>query len=76
MNGLAIGAGITVITVMFTAVTLLPAVLSLLGRKGVRVEDAVGTQAERRVPRWKASPKYGDTLQKRPWLYGCWRFFS
>jgi RND superfamily putative drug exporter len=31
MNGLAIGAGITVITVMFTAVTLLPAVLSLLG---------------------------------------------
>ena len=33
MNGLAIGAGITVITVMFTAVTLLPAVLSLLGRK-------------------------------------------
>lgn len=33
MNGLAIASAITVITVMCTAVTLLPAVLSLLGRR-------------------------------------------
>ena len=69
MNGLAIGAGITVITVMFTAVTLLPAVLSLLGRKAFawRMPWARKPKAS---PEGKGFAKYGDTLQKRPWLYG------
>ena len=69
MNGLAIGAGITVITVMFTAVTLLPAVLSLLGRKSFawRMPWARKPKA---TPEGKGFAKYGATLQKRPWLFG------
>jgi RND superfamily putative drug exporter len=61
MNGLAIGAGITVITVMFTAVTLLPAVLSLLGRKAFawRMPWARKPKAS---PEGKGFAKYGDTL--------------
>ncbi|MFA7266373.1 MAG: MMPL family transporter [Candidatus Nanopelagicales bacterium] len=69
MNGLAIGAGITVITVMFTAVTLLPAVLSLLGRKAFawRMPWARKPKA---TPEGRGFASYGNGLQKRPWLYG------
>lgn len=67
MNGLAIGAGITVLSVMFTAVILLPAVISLLGRRTYWGK----------MP-WARNPKpAGDhgfffrlatLLQKKPWL--------
>ena len=45
MNGLAVGAAITVIMVMLTAVTLLPAVISLLGHK-VFAWPSVGQEGE------------------------------
>ncbi len=69
MNGLAIGAGITVITVMFTAVTLLPAVLSLLGRKAFawRMPWARKPKA---TPEGAGFARYGDGLQKHPWIFG------
>ncbi len=69
MNGLAIGAGITVITVMFTAVTLLPAVLSLLGRKAFawRMPWARKPKA---APEGRGFARYGDGLQKHPWIFG------
>ena len=69
MNGLAIGAGITVITVMFTAVTLLPAVLSLLGRKSFAWK-LPWARKPKATPEGKGFAKYGDHLQRRPWLYG------
>ncbi len=69
MNGLAIGAGITVITVMFTAVTLLPAVLSLLGRKSFAWK-LPWARKPKATPEGKGFARYGDGLQKHPWLYG------
>lgn len=69
MNGLAVGAGITVIMVMLTAVTLLPAVMSLLGKKTFAIK----------MP-WARHPKptgqkggfarYSSVIQRRPWLFG------
>lgn len=70
MNGLAIGAAITVLTVMVTAVTLLPAIISLLGRKTLawRLPWARKPKA---VPEGKGFARYGRGLQRRPWLYGA-----
>ena len=42
MDGLAVAAALTVLTVMLTAVTLLPAVISLLGPPDVLPADAAG----------------------------------
>lgn len=57
MNGLAIAAAITVITVMCTAVTLLPAVLSLLGRRTFAWRMPWG----RRMPKSAVSGAAGGT---------------
>lgn len=69
MNGLAVGAAITVITVMFTAVTLLPAVISLLGHRTFawRMPWA---RSQKPPSEGKGFSRYGSGLQKRPWLYG------
>lgn len=69
MNGLAIGAAITVITVMFTAVTLLPAIISVLGRfsLGLKLPWARNPKA---VAEGKGFARYGNGLQKHPWIYG------
>ncbi len=68
MNGLAVGAGLTVLMVMVGAVTLLPAVLSLLGRRAfaVRMPWARKRAAH---PEGSAIARYGRRLQRRPWLY-------
>ncbi len=69
MNGLAIGAGITVITVMFTAVTLLPAVLSLLGRK-VFAWRMPWARKPKAAHEGRGFARYGEGLQKHPWIFG------
>jgi len=69
MNGLAIGAGITVITVMFTAVTLLPAILSLLGTK-VFALKMPWARNPKPVDEYGLFYRLGKSLQRRPWLFG------
>ncbi len=69
MNGLAVGASLTVLAVMLTAVTLLPAVVSLLGRHVFAIRMP---WARHRAPHpeGKALARWGQALQGRPWLYG------
>ncbi len=70
MNGLAVGAAITVIMVMLTAVTLLPAIISLLGKHVFAVKmpwarkPASGAQN-------RGFARYAGALQKRPWVFGA-----
>ena len=67
MNGLAVGAAVTVVMVMLTAVTLLPAVISLLGKRtfAVKMPWAKGEHHEGR-----ALAAYATQVQRRPWLFG------
>ena len=68
MNGLAVGAAITVIMVMLTAVTLLPAVISLLGHK---VFAWKLPWARKENPREGAMlSRYAHVLQSKPWIFG------
>lgn len=69
MNGLAVGAGVTVLTVMVTAVTLLPAIISLLGRRTLALRMP-WARRPKAVPEGKGFARYGSALQRRPWLYG------
>ena len=87
MNGLAIAAAITVITVMCTAVTLLPAVLSLLGRRtfawrmpwGRRMPKPSVSEALEHGASAATDPsvegggfaRYGSLLQRRPWIFAA-----
>jgi len=78
-NGLAIAAALGVLFVMASATVMLPALLSLLGRKafaihlpwGGRIDGAgrhtPGTQIEANpeLSRWA---RYGALLQKAPWI--------
>lgn len=70
MNGLAIGAAITVISVMVTAVTLLPAVISLLGRRTFAWKLPWARNPKPPKPNHGFS-RYAGGLQKRPWLFGA-----
>jgi len=74
MNGLAVGAAITVITVMFTAVTLLPAVISLLGHRTFAWKMP-WARNQKPASEGRGFSRYGAGLQKRPWLYGGLAFF-
>lgn len=69
LNGLAIGAGVTVICVMITAVTLLPAIVSLLGKHalGWRLPWGRKPAGAEGGPRFQ---RYSHTLEKRHWLFG------
>ena len=69
MNGLAIGAGITVLSVMITAVTLLPAVISKLGHKTFAWKLPWARKPHRQKEN-AGFTKYATGLQKRPWLFG------
>ncbi len=69
MNGLAIGAGITVLSVMVTAVTLLPAVISVLGRKTFALKLPWARHPHRQKEN-KGFTRYATGLQKHPWLFG------
>ena len=68
MNGLAVGAAVTVLMVMLGAVTLLPAVLSLLGHKVFAVRMP---WARRHTPHPEGGgfARFGRRLQRRPWVY-------
>ncbi|MCB0914379.1 MAG: MMPL family transporter [Actinobacteria bacterium] len=68
MNGLAVGAAVTVIMVMLTAVTLLPAVISLLGRKTFAGRMPWAERSRRNEGRGLA--RYSRVLQRRPLIFG------
>lgn len=69
LNGLAIGAGITVVCVMITAVTLLPALLSLLGERVFAWKLPWGRQPVTAV-RGRRFAKYAALVERRRWLFG------
>jgi len=69
LNGLAIGAGITVICVMITAVTLLPAMLSLLGERVFVWKLPWGRKPVTAV-RGRRFAKYADLVERRRWIFG------
>lgn len=72
MNGLAIGAAVTVFMVMLTAVTLLPAVISALGHKTFAVKMPWAKQHNPKEGR--NFSRYADTMQRRPWLFALVSF--
>jgi RND superfamily putative drug exporter len=69
-NGLAVGAAVTVLAVMLSALWMLPALLSLLGTKAIAWRLPWGKKAGSMVghPEGRAWAHYGRMLQKRPIL--------
>ena len=67
-NGLAVASAVTVLSVMLSALWMLPAVLSLLGNKALGIRLPWGKKPELGVvhPEGKAWAKYGRLLQKKP----------
>lgn len=68
LNGLAVGAGITVICVMVTAVTLLPALISLLGPKTLawKMPWARKPATEAKGRRFRA---YASLVERWRWFF-------
>jgi putative drug exporter of the RND superfamily len=66
MDGLAVAAAVTVVMVMLTAVTLLPAVISLLGHKTFAIKMP---WAKEEYHEGRRLASYASTLQKRPWAF-------
>ena len=68
MNGLAIASALTVLTVMLTAITLLPALLSLLGTRafGLRMPWTRNRQPH---PEGVFFAKHGRAVARRPFVY-------
>ena len=66
LQGIALGVTLTVLMTMLAAVTLLPSLLTLFGR---RIERAVRKHAAKteRIPgdRWR---RWAGVVQRRPWL--------
>jgi putative drug exporter of the RND superfamily len=69
LNGLAVGAGVTVVCVMITAVTLLPALISLLGERVFAWKMPWGRKPVDAV-RGRRFAKYAEVLQARKWIFG------
>ncbi|NQU36341.1 MAG: MMPL family transporter, partial [Actinobacteria bacterium] len=69
LNGLAVGAGITVICVMITAVTLLPAMLSLLGERVFAWKLPWGRKPVDAV-RGRRFARYAELVERRRWIFG------
>lgn len=69
-TGLAIGAAMTVVMVMLSAVWLLPAVLSLLGTKALALRLPWGKKPGTGHAEGRAWAHYGRGLQRVPWLTG------
>ncbi len=69
-TGLAIGAAMTVVMVMLSAVWLLPAVLSLLGTKALALRLPWGKKPGSGHAEGRAWAHYGRGLQRFPWLTG------
>lgn len=66
MDGLAVAAAVTVVMVMLTAVTLLPAVISLLGHRTFAIKMPWAKEEYHEGRRLAA---YASMLQKRPWAF-------
>lgn len=66
MDGLAVAAALTVVMVMLTAVTLLPAIISLLGSKVFAVKMP---WAKDEYHEGRRLASYAGVLQKKPWLF-------
>ena len=69
-NGLALAAAVTVMTIMLSALWMLPALLSLLGTKALAIRlpwgPRVGSGEARAEGR--AWAHYGRLIQTRPWI--------
>ena len=66
LNGLAVGAAVTVISVMITAVTLLPAMISLLGDK-VFAGKMPWARKPPKADRGRRFRNYASFVEKRRW---------
>ena len=67
-TGLSIGAAVTVIMVMLSAVWFLPALLSLLGTKALALRLPWGKKPGSGDAEGRGWAHYGRGLQKMPWL--------
>lgn len=67
-NGLAVAAAVTVLCVMMSALWMLPAALSLLGKRALGIRLPWGKKIGEPHPEGKAWAHYGRMLQKRPLL--------
>jgi len=71
MHGVALGAAATVLSTMFAALTLLPA---LIGGAGTKMDGLTRKRAARRAARRAAKPdglgweRWSRLVQRRPWL--------
>jgi len=69
-NGLALAAAVTVMTIMLSALWMLPALLSLLGTKALSLRlpwgPRIGQLRDR--PEGRGWAHYGRGLQRRPWI--------
>ena len=65
-NGLAVGAAVTVLAVMLSALWMLPALLSLLGNRGLSLRLPWGKKPGQVHPEGKAWAHYGRIIQRRP----------
>ena len=70
LNGLAVGAAVTVVCVMVTAVTLLPAVISLLGDKVFAGKMPWARKEVAAEVRGRRFRRYAELVEKRHWLFG------
>ncbi|HAM24701.1 MAG TPA: hypothetical protein DCM51_03995, partial [Actinobacteria bacterium] len=68
INGLATASMLTVFTVMLSALWLLPAVISLLGRRAYALKLPWARKPRKLHPRGTAFARYGEWLQGRPLL--------
>ena len=69
-TGLSIGAAMTVVMVMLSAVWLLPALLSLLGTKALALRLPWGKKPGTGGVEGRGWARYGRGLQRFPWLTG------
>ena len=65
-NGLAVAAAVTVLSVMLSALWMLPALLSLLGTKALALRLPWGKKPGRVHPEGQRWAHYGRLLQRRP----------
>ncbi len=70
LDGLAVGAAVTVLCVMITAVTLLPAVISLLGEKVFAGKMPWARKPVAEAERGKRFRAYAGLVERRRWFFG------
>ncbi len=70
LSGLAVGAGVTVICVMITAVTLLPAMISLLGKRAFGLKLPWARKEKPLDQRGRRFAAYALFVERRRWIVG------